>query len=485
MYGLWRYAEWRFDFGASGFLSNGFYLQYSTNNGGSWSTTVPTYDQDGPAQTVLTRCNCDANPQVSSPTNTVTTAPGTCPPCPVLTTPAPAAQVTNSICTVFGGTPSGGLISAPQASCPTGSTLQYSTNNGGSWSTTVPTYDQDGPAQTVLTRCNCDANPQVSSPTSMVTTAPGSCPECPVLTTPAPAAVVVNSVCTAFAGTPAGGSISAPQASCPTGSILQYSTNNGGSWSTTVPTYDQDGPPQTILTRCNCEENPQVSSPTSMVTTVPGTCPVCPVLTTPAPAAVVVNSVCTVFGGTPSGGLISAPQASCPTGSTLQYSTNNGGSWSTTVPTYDQDGPAQTVLTRCNCDANPQVSSPTNTVTTAPGTCPPCPVLTAQAPPAVVVNSVCTVFGGTPSGGSIAAPVASCPTGSTVQYSTNNGGTWSTTVPTYDQDGPAQTVLTRCNCNANPQVSSPTNTVTTAPGTCPPCPILNRPTTRTVLHKQF
>jgi hypothetical protein len=72
------------------------------------------------------------------------------------------------------------------------------------------------------------------------------------------------------------------------------------------------------------------------------------------------------------GGMINAAVNNCPGGSTLQYSTDAGMSWSTTVPVYDQDGPSQTVITRCNCDVNNAISSnPSIPVSTNPGTCPP------------------------------------------------------------------------------------------------------------------
>ncbi|MBK8425772.1 MAG: hypothetical protein IPL27_07225 [Lewinellaceae bacterium] len=56
----------------------------------------------------------------------------------------------------------------------------------------------------------------------------------------------------------------------PSGSTLQYQVNNG-SWTTTLPVYDQDGPPQTIRTRCSCNiDNTVTSNPSSGRTTVPG-----------------------------------------------------------------------------------------------------------------------------------------------------------------------------------------------------------------------
>ncbi len=93
--------------------------------------------------------------------------------CPNLTAAAPAVNVINSSCGA-NCTTTNGSISAPNSSCPSGSTLQYSTNNGANWSTTLPAYNQTTPI-TILTRCNCDVNTTISSPTTSVTTAPAGC----------------------------------------------------------------------------------------------------------------------------------------------------------------------------------------------------------------------------------------------------------------------------------------------------------------------
>lgn len=101
-----------------------------------------------------------------------------------------------------------------------------------------------------------------------------------------------------------------------------------------------------------------------------------------------------------------------------------------------------------------------------------CPVLTAAAPVAIVSSqSTCTA--NVLSGGVIAAPTTTCPPGSTLQYSTDGGATWSTTLPIYDQDGPAQFISTRCNCNTNTAISSPISAITTVPGICPPVCSIN------------
>lgn len=91
-------------------------------------------------------------------------------------TGAPAnVSITNSTCN-GSCTLAGGVMTAPAGSpCPTGSTLQYQVN-GGSWTSTLPTYAQSGPAQTIKTRCNCNTDNTKSSAESVaVTTVPGTC----------------------------------------------------------------------------------------------------------------------------------------------------------------------------------------------------------------------------------------------------------------------------------------------------------------------
>ena len=93
--------------------------------------------------------------------------------CPSFTTEPDNVTIINSSCDM-GCSPAGGEIIAPTGSpCPAGSTIQYF--DGSSWSYTLPVYDQDGPAQTISTRCTCDDNTYISSESVPVTTAPASC----------------------------------------------------------------------------------------------------------------------------------------------------------------------------------------------------------------------------------------------------------------------------------------------------------------------
>lgn len=105
--------------------------------------------------------------------------------------------------------------------------------------------------------------------------------------------------------------------------------------------------------------------------------------------------------------------------------------------------------------------------------CLPCPNLTTAPSDVIITNSVCSP-GCIPAGGSIAPPAGMpCPLGSTIQYKLNNG-VWSYTIPTYDQDGPPQSIKTRCKCDSYPQIESPqSGGENTVPGTCtPPVPVL-------------
>lgn len=99
----------------------------------------------------------------------------------------------------------------------------------------------------------------------------------------------------------------------------------------------------------------------------------------------------------------------------------------------------------------------------------PCPILNSAPSNVSVVNSSCNNC--VVSGGTISAPPGNpCPLGSSLQYQVN-GGSWSLTLPTYAQNGPAQSIKTRCACNENPDYfSAESATLTTVPGSCPPCP---------------
>jgi hypothetical protein len=146
------------------------------------------------------------------------------------------------------------------------------------------------------------------------------------------------------------------------------------------------------------------------------------------------------------------------TGGTLEYSTNGGQNWSATLPTYNQTGPAQTILASV-LGSNGCRSNSTQVGATAPGEC-----VTPAAPTGTlaITNNICT--GCTASGGSIAIGTVSGP-GGTLEYSTNGGQNWSATLPTYNQTGPAQTIIASV-LGANGCRSNSTQVGVTAPIVC-------------------
>ena len=97
------------------------------------------------------------------------------PSCPDFSSVTPnLPAITESTCTVVGGPASAGNIAAPSNNCPSGSTLQYSVDDG-AFSTSVPVYDNSS-KQKIETTCICEFDDTVTSDTSMVMTMPEACP---------------------------------------------------------------------------------------------------------------------------------------------------------------------------------------------------------------------------------------------------------------------------------------------------------------------
>jgi hypothetical protein len=391
-------------------------LEYSTDGGTTWSASLPSY---APPQTIIASVLA-ANGCRSTTTTVGTTVAGTCVP---PSAPTGTLAITNSTCgtgcVVGGGSIAIGTVSG------TGGTLQYSTDGGTTWSAILPSY---AAPQTIIASV-LGTNGCRSTTTAVGTTVAGSPCTNPTFTGTASCAGGANTGVVSQSAT--GGS----------GSGYTYSITGGSFGSTlangtyNVSVTDGNGCSTTSNVVVNCVD-------------------LCPVLTAAAPAVQVTNSTCTSC--TVGGGSITAPVATCPTGSTLQYSTDNGASWSTVLPTYNQTS-AITVLTRCNCNANTATSSPTSSVTTVPGTC-----TTPSAPTGTlaIVNSTCGT-GCTVSGGSIGAGTVTG-TGGTVEYSTNGGTTWSASLPTY---AAPQTIMASV-LGTNGCRSASATVGTTVAGTC-------------------
>lgn len=137
-------------------------------------------------------------------------------------------------------------------------------------------------------------------------------------------------------------------------------------------------------------------------------------------------------------------------------------SWSTGATTSSITATVSGTYTVSIADSKGCMSSKSATVT---GSCVvvTCPTFTAAPANVSIVNSSCTSTC-TVSAGSITAPAAACPTGSSLQYSVN-GGAWTATLPTYTTT--AQSIQTRCSCNSDATINStPSVAVVTAPAAC-------------------
>ncbi len=95
-----------------------------------------------------------------------------------------------------------------------------------------------------------------------------------------------------------------------------------------------------------------------------------------------------------------------------------------------------------------------------------CFVVQSDAPEITVTENICNP--NTPGAFSV---TTACGTGSTIEWSTDNGTTWSTTTPTYTNAN-AQTVIARCVDNVdNTCLSAESAAVTSSPNDC--CPVPN------------
>lgn len=286
-------------------------LEFSTNSGMTWSTSLPTY-QSGSITiiaSVLASNGCRSFPAFVG-----STMPGICiPPAP----PSGNLAIVNSSCTNCVLSPGSIAIGSVTGS---GGTIEYTTNGGMTWSASIPTY-QSSPL--IIGASILAANGCRSNIVSVGITMPSTC------TTPAPPSgtlSIINSTCvncTTMPGSIAVGTVSG------SGGTLEYSTNGGMTWSSALPTYDNNMPltiQASVLSANGCR-----SGMTMVGTTNPGVC------VTPAPpmgSLAITNSTCVnciLSGGSIGLGTVSG------SGGTLEFSTDNGMSWSAMLPVYDMN----------------------------------------------------------------------------------------------------------------------------------------------------
>lgn len=369
-----------------------------------------------------------------------------CATCPNLSTAPNPLFVRNSECancTAFNG-----QLWLPFVTprCPFGASYEVSANNGLTWSLNQPTYAQSGPAQTFIGRCICNSDRNVFSPSSTpVTTVPARCG---------------NSLTVGVGCSLNGCNIGVG------GGLFNLKSDTvcltGGAADVRVTFYRDK-----MLTS-------QIFNPTSynvpsgtvyavITSTRTGCTSVGEVKLTVVPSPSIPTSITTSANCSTTTTVdlttLSYPDANNVPGSLSFHTTELGARTSNntnliSTPTAVATG---TYFVRKQSSADPTCFGITRVIVQ-----PCCPNLSALPPAAVVVNSACG-SNCPATGGNISAPtVSSCPMGSVLQYSVDRV-VWGTTSPFYNQNGPAQTIYTRCNCSTDRSKSSPVNAVTTQP----------------------
>jgi len=265
---VWHFNQWEIQFGPDAELIH-------TNHSSAGSTTnLPCDGWDGG---VTLSGGCGSLLPNFTPGISITAAPGS-----AIT---PGTSVTFTATTVNGG------------SMPA---YQWK-KNGNNVGSNSNTYTDNTLVSGDVITCVLTSSDNCASPNTATSNAVTISNACPVFGG-APANVsIVNSSCGSGC-TLGGGSITAPSGTpCPAGSTLQYNVNNSG-WTTSLPIYDQDGPAQSIKTRCVCDLDANITSAESAaVATIPGTLsnPVVPAngsLTVACPSAATTPTPPTVMG---------------------------------------------------------------------------------------------------------------------------------------------------------------------------------------------
>ena len=301
-------------------IENGAIVQYSINNGTTWSNSFTAVEG---VNTVLVR-QTDVAGNVSSATSLSFTLDTHAPAAPgvALTTDSGSSNsdhITNNGALTLSGIEAGALV-------------QYSINNGTSWSNSFTAVE--GP-NTVLVR-QTDVAGNVSSATSLSFTLDTHAPAAPgvALTTDSGSSNsdhITNNGALTLLG-------------IENGALVQYSINNGTSWSNSFTAVEG---PNTVLVR-QTDVAGNVSSATSLSFTLDTHAPAAPgvALTTDSGSSnsdhITNNGALTLLG--------------IENGALVQYSINNGTSWSNSFTAVEG---VNTVLVR-QTDVAGNVSSATS-----------------------------------------------------------------------------------------------------------------------------
>ncbi len=235
---------------------------------------------------------------------------------------------------------------------------------------------------------------------------------------------------------------------CPIGSELEFSIDGGLTFSSIMPSYPSLG--NTIIARCvdtslvDC-----VSDNSNAVTANPIQCCINP----DAPVIGVIDNTCE-----PDVAGSFVVITDCPVGTELEYSIDGGATFSSAVPVYPSLG--ITVIARCvDPNFNDCASMNSNSIAANPVQC----CIQPSSPELSVVDSECN-----PVTEGVFLVSTDCPPGTDIEYSTDGGLNWVTSLPVYPANG--QAVIARClassveNCFS--EVSEP---VIANPEECNPC----------------
>jgi Dockerin type I domain len=272
---------------------------------------------------------------------------------------------------------------------------------------------------------------------------------CPVLTAPAPAAVVVDNTCALF-GNATEGFIRAPLTACPAGSTLQYSIDNFATAPLSAPPAYTISPIN-VSTRCSCNTSPTEVSPTTTVRTAPRFCPTSLQISGGNSTITTCNGSQTTLSGSMSGGTWASLNPSVANISSSGVVTGTGVGTVSLSYSITQGIVTTTVYTSVivtNC---------------------PFPILRDSAPPVRITNSIC-LPGCITVQGSILTSLNVCPSGTVIEYSLDSFRRDSSfRVPVYAST-PLK-VSTRCRYDIAPSLGfivSPITTMTTVPAACAP-----------------
>jgi hypothetical protein len=264
----------------------------------------------------------------------------------------------------------------------TGGTLEYSTNSGTNWSSTLPTYNQTGSAQTILASVLA-ANGCRSGSTTVGTTVPGTCvtPSAPVIESSNGLALDCNNPSTtlnvsepgnytwALNGNPAGNGSSITASTAGTYMVTNTAANGCTATSSVMATFTPDNTPpsitcpatQTLALGANCTAT--LPNYTSLATTGDN-CGIQGVTQSPTAGTMVsvVGNLTVTLTVTDLNGLANscgfsvtkvdntAPGITCPTTQTLAL----GANCTATLPNY-----TSLATTGDNCGVQGVTQSPT------------------------------------------------------------------------------------------------------------------------------